>query len=245
MTPLCARFGTLVALVLTQAASAAPPIDFRETDLDEIVPVETSGHLDQLFRRRGMEEYLAGRPGAARRYFEYAAAYADKTSQLSLATLYRNGEGVERDLAMAYAWLDLAAERGYPAFLAEREAVWHSLDEAQQARAVELTTEIYTRYGDAIAKRRHRDQMVRYLRKSVASHPSLAGGHIVTIDKTCAGAVGGAVPLGQGGCRDDDYFTPERFDPETYWRAQDDAWMPRGEVEVKPLEVPPTRARRN
>lgn len=237
----------LAALALGAACAVAAPESRAalepDIDLDEVLAVESSGHLDQLFRKRGFEEYQRGRHGAARRYFEYAAKYADKTSQFALATMYRNGEGVARDLATAYAWLDLAAERGYPSFLAEREAVWNALDEGARERAIEVATELYPVYGDAVAKRRHADHITRYLRKSIASHPSLAGGHIVTYHRNCSGAVRGIDAFSGGGCRDDDYFVPERFDPDAYWAEQDALWIPRGEVEVRPLQVPATRAR--
>ena len=38
-----------------------------------------------------------------------------------LADLARDGVGRPADLAEAYAWADVAAERGYPMFLAERD----------------------------------------------------------------------------------------------------------------------------
>ena len=237
-SPIVLLFAAAAAFAAPARAGSAP-----EVDLDATLPVETSGHLDQLFRRRGFEAYQQGSLDWARRYFEFAAAYADKTSQFAIAALHRNGEGVPRDPATAYAWLDLAAERGYPGFLAEREAVWESLDAVQRERAVELTTQLYAKYGDAVAKRRHADNMTRYLKKSLAGHPSLAGGRIVTIDATCGGATRGIGTQPGGGCRDDDYFVRERFDPKAYWATQDDLWMPRGEVVVRPLQAPPTRAR--
>src|SRR5688572_31712101 len=236
MTPRILFLAALIAL-----PPAASPQSLREFNLDEVLPVETSGHVDQYFRRRGVESYLQGRAHGAREYFRYAAKYADKTSQLSLALLHRNGEGGPKDLPLAYAWFDLAAERGYPSVLAEREAVWHALDEAGRARAVDLTTELYAQYGDAVAKPRHAKHLRRYLRKSIASHPSLWGGHIIVNDRFCGDAAGFATI---GGCRYDDYFFDRRFDPRRYWAQQDALWMPGGQVEVRPLQVPPTRARR-
>ena len=229
--------GLLVALATAVFLPATASSAERATD----VPVETSGHLDQLFRKHGFVAHERGDHDDARRHFEHAASYADKTSQFVLALLHRDGVGVPRDPARAYAWLDLAAERGYPAFLAEREAVWNALDDHGRERAIEIATALYARYGDAVAKPRHAAEIRRYLRRSIASHPSLAGGHIVTLDRTCAGVT--RMRRG-GGCRDDDYFTDERFDPKAYWATQDDVWMPRGKVDVGPLQqVPVSRAR--
>lgn len=219
----------LLACAMTVQADDSPDVD-----LDAILPVATSGHLDQFFRKRGFESYQDGSYEWARRYFEFAAAYGDKISQFALATLHRNGEGVPRDAALAYAWLDLAAERGYPEFLAQREAVWNSLDAAQRERAVMITTELYARYGDRVAKRRHAQQIRRYLRRSLVSHPSIKG-HIVSVDKHCRGAVRGIDLLEGFGCRDDD-FSADRFDPKAYWVAQDEPWLPQGKVDVGPLQ---------
>jgi hypothetical protein len=234
----------LHALVLVVAtapclpqARAADGVPERASE----VAVESSGHLDQLFRKRGFEAYERGRHDEARRHFEYAASYADKTSQFVLGLMHRDGVGVPRDPATAYAWLDLAAERGYPTFLAEREAVWNSLDARGRERAIEVATALYERYGDAVAKARHAAEIRRYLRRSIAGHPSLKGGHIVTLDRTCGGVTR---MLRGGGCRVDDYFTEERFDPRTYWATQDDLYMPRGKVVVEPLQkLPASRAR--
>lgn len=230
----------LLSMLLFVAAPVAPQ-SLRDLDFAGLLPVETSGHVDQYFRRKGFEAYREGRVEGARRYFEYAAKFGDKTSQLALAMMYRNGEGVPRDYAMAYAWLDVAAQRGYPAFLARREQVWNELDEAQRARAVDLTTALYATYGDAVAKPRFAKHIRRYLRRSVWSHPSLHTGRLIVVDNYCGDAAGFRAPPGAGCRRDNDYFVPERFDPDAYWAAQDRLWLPQGRVEVG--AIVPTRAR--
>src|SRR5258706_3538218 len=78
-------------------------------------------HPDQTYREEGLALWQAQKPEQSLEKFQYAARYADKTSQLSLALLYWNGDGVAQDRATGYAWADLAAERGYPDFLAQRE----------------------------------------------------------------------------------------------------------------------------
>jgi len=109
-------------------------------------------HYDQVFRENGFEAYKRGDMEWARKHFLSAARYADKTSQLALSTIYANGAGVSRDLALAYAWADLAAERGFPKFVARREQLWAMLDADGQARAIEEGGKLYAEYGDAVAK---------------------------------------------------------------------------------------------
>jgi len=231
----------LCLLVLLAAAPSASAESLRELDVDELLPVETSGHVDQYFRRKGFESYRQGRARGAREYFQYAAKYGDKTSQLALALLHQSGEGGPQDKSMAYAWLDLAAQRGYPSFLARREAQWNELGDAERERAVDLTTALYAVYGDAAAKPRFAAHMRRYLKRSVWSHASLRTGRLVVIDNFCGDAAGFRAAYGGGCRRDSDYFTAERFDPDAYWHAQDRLWVPGGKVEVLPLV--PTRAR--
>ncbi len=60
--------------------------------------------------------------------FLRAARYADKPSQAMIAQMLWNGDGVPVDRVMAYVWADLAAERGYPAFIATREKFWSELN---------------------------------------------------------------------------------------------------------------------
>jgi hypothetical protein len=72
--------------------------------------------------------------------------------------------GTAPDPALAYAWADLAAERGYPEFLGVRERVWAPLDESQRQRALELGASLYAQYGDAVAKPR----LERLLRSGLA-----------------------------------------------------------------------------
>ena len=66
----------------------------------------------------------------------------------------RDGLGRAADAAEAYAWADLAAERGYREFLVLRERIWEGLDETQRGRALALGTQLYAEYGDAVAKPR-------------------------------------------------------------------------------------------
>ncbi len=58
--------------------------------------------------------YVAANPERAVEMFQYAAAYfGDSTAQYSLARLYLEGTGTDRDPRQAARWLNLAAEKGH------------------------------------------------------------------------------------------------------------------------------------
>src|SRR5690606_37219363 len=84
-------------------------------------------HPDLRYRLHGLEKYKERDFDDALKFFRRAAFYADKPSQGMVAEMYWRGEGVEQDRALAYAWMDLAAERGYRGFLGLRERYWNAL----------------------------------------------------------------------------------------------------------------------
>jgi hypothetical protein len=133
---------TLVLVSALLATGIAPADDFA------------TYHPDQTFREEGLALWQEHKPEQSFEKFQHAARFADKTSQLSLALMYWNGEGVAADKATAYAWADLAAERGYPDFLKLREQMWSDLNEDERARAVVVGTGLYQEYGDDVAKPR-------------------------------------------------------------------------------------------
>lgn len=202
-----------------------------------LAPAST-GHLDQVFRQRGFEAHAQGRYGGALDYFRMAARFADKPSQLALGMMHLNGEGTPADPAAAYAWLDLAAERGYPDMLALREEVWARLDPAQQARAIELGRGLYAEYGDAVAKPRHWQRVQSHLVGSIGRHASLRGNAWVIDYGNCPFATlrVGAGQLPGSGCNAVfGYFESPDWERDTYWREQDLIWSPSGVVSVGPL----------
>src|SRR3546814_148199 len=135
----------LPVLLSTAFASMAdkPPLPPDPTENPVMV---TSGflnsHPDLRYRLLGMEAMREDRHGDAFKFFRRAAHFADKPSQGMVAEMLWNGDGVERDRALAYAWMDLAAERGYAGFLGLRERYWSALDEAGRARALEAGQEV-------------------------------------------------------------------------------------------------------
>ena len=112
----------------------------------------SSTHPDQYYRAAGYRYLGQSREADAARVFRIAARYGDKTSQFELGRLHWEGRGVPRDRARAYAWFDLAAERGYPEFLGLRERVWDSLDAGEREDALALGAKLYDEFGDAVAK---------------------------------------------------------------------------------------------
>src|SRR5690606_3408590 len=83
-----------------------------------------------------------------------------------LAEMLWEGDGVPRDRAQAYAWSDLAAERGWPDLLGKRERYWNQLDAAERERAIEVGLPLLREYGDDVAKPRI-DTKLRQARRRI------------------------------------------------------------------------------
>ncbi|WP_312327261.1 hypothetical protein [Stenotrophomonas sp.] len=126
-------------------------------------------HPDMRYRQLGRQAQLDGRMEQARGYFLIAARYADKLSQAALAEMWWRGEGGPTDRTMAYIWMDLAAERGTPFLLVERERYWADLDPAERARAVSEGAAVYAEYGDPSSKPRMERQLRTALKRMSGS----------------------------------------------------------------------------
>lgn len=180
--------------------------------------------------------------GDAARRFRLAARYADKYSQHRLSMLYWHGVGVERDPVEAYVWADLAAERGYPHFLAIREKMWAELTPSQQAAVPARGNARYQEYGDPIAKQRLNDTMAHAKRNmtgsrtgfnaflGVGSGSALQGTLTNLFEDAAAGSI----------------YRPDRIDPERYWALEDRIWKEAnvfvGDLEatkLRPVSPPP------
>jgi len=187
-----------------------------------------SWHPDLRFRLLGQEALRRDRPEDAFKYFRRAAFYADKPSQGMVAEMLWNGNGVERDRALAYAWMDLAAERGYRGFLALRERYWDELDETGRARAIEVGQEVYARYGDSAAKPRIVTQLRRGRRQAVGSRTGATGNVQIHV----------AGPSGYERIDGSKFYAPRYWDPEQYQQWHDAIWQkPRiGRVTVGDVE---------
>lgn len=221
----------LPVLLSTAFASLAdkPPLPPDPTADPVMV---TSGflnsHPDLRYRLFGMEAMREDRHEDAFKFFRRAAHFADKPSQGMVAEMLWNGDGVEQDRALAYAWMDLAAERGYAGFLGLRERYWNALDEAERERALEVGQEVYAHYGDAAAKPRIAIQLRRGLRQVTGSRTGTVGNVKIYVP-------------GPGGYQQIDgskFYDPRYWDPEEYQQWHDAIWLkPRiGRVTVGEIE---------
>jgi len=190
-----------------------------------------SGHPDLRYRLHGLEEFKRGNFEDAFRFFQRAAYYADKPSQGMVAEMYWNGQGTPRDPALAYAWMDLAAERGYEGFLGLRERYWAQLNETQRQQAVEHGQAIYARYGDAAAQPRLASVIRRERRRMTGSRTGFTGNLQIYVPG----------PAGYEQIDGAKFFDERYWDPKQYQAWHDSIWKkPRvGKVTVGELESLP------
>lgn len=146
------------------------------------VPHELAGseaflryHPDLRWRREGVKSFDEGRYEDALAQLKRAAKYGDKPSQGLVAEMYWKGTGVEQDRALAYAWMDLAAQRNYKTFTAMRELYWIGLSPEEQKRAIEVGKEIYAEYGDDVAVPRMNAMLRKAKRDVTGSRVGFAG----------------------------------------------------------------------
>lgn len=184
--------GLLLALVL---AACLPVAASAQADKEPLPPDPATdpmllaagylqSHPDLAYRKYGLDAMKRKNYVKAVSHFRRAGYYADKPSQAMVAELLWTGtDGVERDRAAAYAWMDLAAEREYRIFVLQRERYWLELDEAERVRALELGQELYARYGDDQAKPRLELALRWELKKATGSRLGGFAGSSVKIGK--------------------------------------------------------------
>lgn len=207
-----------------EAAAIGTAMDF--TTLDRAEGLAGAGHPNEWWRVRALRALKLGQPQRAADEFRMAARYADKYSQHALSLMHWHGVGVERDRAAAYAWSDLAAERGYHDLLLVREKMWLELAPADRERALALGAALYAEFGDDVARPRT-DWALRRARSAFTG--SRVG---YTTDRVTFMA--GLVDRFDVDPRD--FFADERWDRDAYRQAEDREW--RGRV----LVLPPERA---
>lgn len=215
-----------------------------------------SAHPDFRWRMAGLREMEQDRIDLAQSYFRRAARYADKPAQAMLAELLWTGRGGERNPVQAYAWMDLAAERGYVMFVAHREKYWAALTQGERHAAVEFGRELYAKYGDDVAKPRLEAELQR---GRFAITGSRAGGVGSVRVFQAPSYNDGGVGLSRNGrllvgLEMPNYYDNKYWRPTQYWEWQDSlyselplAWR-LGEVEVgdpKPPSDAGEKARRS
>ena len=233
------------ALILTflVAAAATPPAAWAaKADPADDPRAISAGflnyHPDLQYRGYGIEAYAKKDFARAMTLFRRAAYFGDKPSQAMIAEMYDRGEGVEQDKALAYAWMDLAAERAYVDFLGLRERYWAALDEAGRARAVSEGERLYAMFGDAAAKPRFATQLRRGSKEIVGSRTGFAGNVKINIPG----------PAGEETIDGTKFKDISYWDADKYWAMQDRIWRnPKGlrvnvgDVEVVRGEATPSR----
>jgi len=214
-TVFCMLIG--IGLLAANARGAGDPAEDPEVmkTLLAMSKMSTWHHPDQWGMTAGMRAYAHRRYGDAMKYFEVGAQYADKLSQLSIGLMYKNGEGVAKDPVMAYAWMDLACERGYPQFVATRDELKETLTPAQLARAESQRTQLAKRYADEVAQPR----MVFELKQAIMQ---------------MTGSLAGYDAAGK--------YPKKDWDPALYFATRDREW--KNSVTVGPVEEvdPPATA---
>lgn len=229
-----------VTILAGTPAKTAPPTDPVQ-DPAMLAAGFLGSHPDLRYRMLGMEKYKQKQYDQALQYFQRASYYADKPSQGMVGEMLWNGQGGEQDRALAYAWMDLAAERGYIGFLGLRERYWEQLSDIERKRALDEGQAIYAKYGDDAAKPRIARTLRRERRTATGSRTGFVGNLTII-------APG---PDGSYQSIDGSKYYDERYwDPEQYQAWHDSIWMrPRiGLVRVGEIEpaskvdsrVPPT-----
>lgn len=194
------------------------------------------GHFDLWNRKQGIASYDKGDKTHALFLFKQAALYGDKPAQAMVASMYWSGDGVTRDRPLAYAWMDLAADRGYPELLAQREIYWKGLSSRDRQHALTVGKKVYAKYGDTQAAQRVSRNLGK-LRKNITGSRA---GYVGNVEVTVLAA--GLAPGVYSGTRSDGatFFAPSLTSAAAYMNLKDKAWdAPNyypGTVTVEPLQ---------
>lgn len=191
-----------------------------------------AAHPDLRWRREGLHAFSQKQYATALEQFQRAARYGDKPAQAMLAEMYWKGLGVAQDRAIAYAWMDLAAERMYPNFVILRERYWRELDAQDQQAAIERGQALLSEYGDDVAKPR----MAKLLRREARAITGSRTGFVGNVE-----IIPNTGPLAGTGMRirGDELFADKYWKPEQYFRMQDEVWQApqrEGKVQVGELQ---------
>ena len=224
------RWRTAALILLLGASPAAFAADKAPGDIapEAVQSQFEKYHPDLKFRRMGLEAYERGDFGEALKLFRKSAYYGDKPSQGMVGQMLWKGEGESADPALAYAWMDLAAERGYPTFVGLRENFWSQMDEKTRESSIAQGQAVYARYGDEVAKPRMESQLRRGRTKVTGSRAGFVGNLKILVPG----------PTGEWTwVRGQDIYEPRLWQSYEYWQWQDETWRksPRGVVEIGPL----------
>ncbi len=186
-----------------------------------------TGHPDLRYRLLALEKREQKKFDDAFKFFQRAAFYGDKPSQAMVAEMLWNGTGTDRDPALAYAWMDLAGERGYEGFVELRERYWARLDEAERERAIEAGQGIYARYGDAAALPRINRALRLERRNMTGSRTGFTGNLRIIVPG----------PAGPEEIDASKFYDERYWDPKQYQAWHDAIWMKPRVAKVEVGEV--------
>ncbi|MNV17523.1 hypothetical protein D3C71_1083130 [compost metagenome] len=211
----------LLPLCLPVIAAETPP----QEDQTLLNAGFLDSHPDMMYRQWGVNALHRGEVDKAMENFRFSARYADKPAQGYLGEMYWFGVERPADKVMAFAWMDVAAERGYPLFVELRDQYWAALPlelhEAARAQARLLAAE----YGDAVAKPRIAAVLTQGRRAMTGSRTGSMSNNV-------------DITYFEGGMsrtiKADRMYDPKYWDPKLYQKWQDETWMKirRGTVEV-------------
>jgi TPR repeat protein len=227
----------LLISVLALGLFAAAPLAYGAPHISDPahVAANTDGflsfHPDLRWRKEGLGRYEDGELGLALLAFKRSSRYADKGAQAMVAEMYWKGEGTPADKSTAYAWMDLAAERGYKDFLTLREYYWNELDAKERERALAVGKKIYAEFGDDVAKPRLESRIRKGARQATGSRTGFKGALTIMVP-----GAGGWITMDAN-----EYYKDEYWKPDLYFKWQDQLWQEyqRGHVEVGALETVP------
>lgn len=243
----------LAALALgTTVAVMSVPVVAQSSDESLMIALLNdrqivAAHPDLFYRDLGVRAYKDGDKQRAVDMFLRAAGYADKPAQAMLASMYWHGDGVAIDRPRGYAWMDLAADRGYKDLLVQREQFWAQLDASGRQRAIAEGRQIYAEYNDEQGLRKLDQELQRTANKATGSRTGFGGNNLTVRMRGGAAGPGlkpkldgGPTVLGGTPVRGIDYYSPMLWSAAPYAKLKDRVWeyahSEIGTVEVGPLQ---------
>ena len=225
---------TFAAMLMAALASGVQASAEPTKDQLKSARILTDGflryHPDIKHRLEGLKQLDEGRPAEAFGEFKRAARFADKVSQAMVAELLWAGSVDGADRAEAYAWMDLAAERGYEVFVAKREQYWAALDASERERALEVGQQVYAEFGDEAAKPRLETLLKRGRWAMTGSRVGFKG----ALEIQVPGPGGQWISISG-----EEYYDDKLWKPEKYFAWQDRTWggPPVGTVTVGEIDA--------
>lgn len=158
----------LVGLASTSASAETALAALAKSDC----PSGLEHHLPGVYYYCvGRKALAGGNDGKARSMFEIAAAWGSKQAQFMLGLGYFRGDAWARNRPLGLAWLDLAAERQTPLFVAILRSARSHASAAEQAEAARLLQTMKPRYADAHAAHRAFRRYQAFQQQLAAAEP--------------------------------------------------------------------------